>query len=207
VLVVAKAPRPGRVKTRLHRAFSPVQAEMIAETSLRDTLEAVGRCGAARRLIALDGPSGPWLPPGFEVVPQVRGSLAERLQAAWDHAGGPGLQIGMDTPQVDADLLDRCLSRLLAPGTDAVLGPAADGGWWAIGFRAPPSAAFAGVAMSRSDTGGRQLARLRELGLRTVLLPVLRDLDHPEDVTSIRRTHPALRTALVAARMAGAAMP
>ena len=85
---------------------------------------------------------GPWLPPGFEVLSQVTGPFERRLAAAWAAAGGPGVQIGMDTPQVTSGLLDRSLGCLERPGVDAVLGPAADGGWWAIGFRSPPPGAF-----------------------------------------------------------------
>ena len=72
--------------------------------------------GADRRLLALDGRPGPWLPAGFEVFAQRGRGLDERLAAAWDSAGGPGLQIGMDTPQVTAGLLDDCLQRLARRG-------------------------------------------------------------------------------------------
>src|SRR5215213_8649771 len=90
VLVVAKAPEPGRSKTRLCPPCSPQEAAAIAEAALADTLEAVAACGVDRRVLALDGPPGPWLPPGFEVIPQVSGSLDVRLCEAWMTAGGPG---------------------------------------------------------------------------------------------------------------------
>src|SRR5690348_2696725 len=106
VLVMAKSPRAGRVKTRLHPVFAPRHAARLAEAALRDTLDAVRASGADRRIVALDGPAGPWLGDGVEVVAQIEGSLNERLAAAWARAGGPGLQIGMDTPQVTGDLLD-----------------------------------------------------------------------------------------------------
>ncbi len=198
LLVMAKAPVAGRVKTRLMRAMSAQQAADIAEAALHDTLTAVAGCASPRRILALDGDVGSWLPAGFDVVEQRGTTFNDRLAAAWRHAGAPGLQIGMDTPQVSSALLDESLQRLHAPGVDAVLGPAADGGWWAIGFRAPAEGAFDGVPMSACDTGELQLARLRELGLRVALLPELRDIDEPEDLAEVARQFPHLRVAAVA---------
>ena len=68
VLVMAKAPVPGRVKTRLCPPCTPDEAAAITEAALADTLAAVARCGAGRRIIALDGAPGPWLPARFEVI-------------------------------------------------------------------------------------------------------------------------------------------
>ena len=135
ILVMAKAPVPGRVKTRLCPPCTPVDAAALAEAALADTLDAVAACAAGRRILAVDGEPGPWLPAGFEVVPQCRGHFERRLGSAWATAGGPGVQIGMDTPQVTVALLDLALAALdTAP---AALGHAADGGWWAIGLRRP----------------------------------------------------------------------
>ncbi|GAB2471058.1 hypothetical protein GCM10027162_78090 [Streptomyces incanus] len=69
LLVIAKEPRPGRVKTRLTPPFTPGQAAELAEAALADTLHAVAATPAARRVLVLDGAPGPWLPPGFDVVP------------------------------------------------------------------------------------------------------------------------------------------
>jgi glycosyltransferase A (GT-A) superfamily protein (DUF2064 family) len=198
VLVVAKAPRPGLVKTRLQPTFSPLHSARLAEAALRDTLDSVRASSADRRILALDGPTGPWTGTGFDVVAQSHGSLNVRLAAAWRSAGGPGIQIGMDTPQVEPALLDAGLDALEARGTDAVLGLAVDGGWWAIGLREPVEGVFDGVPMSRADTGRRQLDRLRALGLRVTLLPALRDVDRPDDVRWLCRAHPHLLTAGVA---------
>lgn len=202
LLVMAKAPVAGRVKTRLTRALSAEQAAAVAEASLRDTLAAVAQCRGVRRIVALDGEPGPWLPEGFAVTPQCGGSFNKRLAAAWRDAGGPGLQIGMDTPQVSAALLEDSLRELDRPGIDAVLGPATDGGWWAIGFRAHIAGAFDDVPMSAPDTGERQLARLRELGLRVGLLPELRDIDEPEDLVAIAGQFPHLGVAALAPEVA-----
>jgi glycosyltransferase A (GT-A) superfamily protein (DUF2064 family) len=195
LLVLAKAPFPGRSKTRLTPPLTPAEAASLAEAALADTLEAVAACGADRLLLALDGEPGPWLPAGFEVFPQVTGTFNERLAAAWAHAGGPGIQIGMDTPQATPELLDAALSTLLDSGRDAALGLAEDGGWWALGQRNPHPDAFTGVSMSRADTGLRQRERLLALGLSVADLPELRDLDDIEDARAIARLAPRTRTA------------
>jgi hypothetical protein len=192
---MAKEPVPGRVKTRLCPPCTAVQAAELAEAALADTLEAVATCGAGRRLLALDGRPGPWLPAGFEVFAQRGRGLDERLAAAWDHAGGPGLQIGMDTPQVTAGLLDDCLRRLATEDATAALGLAEDGGWWALGLRRSDSAVFLGVPMSTRRTGSAQERRLRDLGHDPVRLPRLRDVDHIEDARAVADSAPGIRFA------------
>lgn len=189
LLVMAKAPVPGRVKTRLCPPCTAAEAAAIAEAALADTLDAVVGANVDRRVVALDGPPGPWLPSGVEVIPQRGVGFGERLAAAWDDLEGPGVQIGMDTPHVTPALLERSCAALDRSGLDAVLGPAADGGWWAIGLRRADSRVFGGVPMSRRDTGERQLERLRRLELSVELLPTLTDLD---DVASARAIAPSL---------------
>jgi len=196
VLVMAKAPVPGRVKTRLCPPCTAAEAAQLAAAALADTLAAVAGCGADRHIVALDGPPGPWLPPGFTVIPQCAGAFDRRLDHAWRAVGGPGLQIGMDTPQVTARDLDAGLAAL--DGAEAALGHAADGGWWAIALRQPHAAMFRGVPMSRSDTGRRQVARLRSLGLRVAPLPTMVDLDTIDDLPLVVAAAPASCTARLA---------
>jgi len=196
---MAKAPVAGRVKTRLCPPCTPVEAAALAEAALADTLDAVAACGAERRVIALDGAPGDWLPEGFEVIPQSSGGFDRRLADAWDAAGGPGVQIGMDTPQVTPELLDDALAAL--DRTHAVLGHAEDGGWWAIGLRRPTPAVFAGIPMSTNRTGADQEARLRGLGLDVTLLPTLVDLDTMADLAAVTASGSAIRTASLARRM------
>lgn len=204
LLIVAKRPRPGRVKTRLIPAFGPEGAAALAAASLADTFAAARACGADRVVVAFDGDPRGIVPREFEVVGQRPGSLADRLAGAWSRVGGPGIQIGMDTPQVSAGDLDRGFEALAAPGTDAVLGPAEDGGWWAIGLRRPADV-FAGIATSRADTGARQLARLHDLGLVTTVLPTFRDVDLVEDAVAVAALAPTSRFAAMLRHLTGAA--
>ena len=80
LLVIAKQPVPGRVKTRLVPPCTHEQAAALAEAALADTLDTVLMLPARRRVLVLDGRPGPWLPPGFDIVPQCGGPLDERLR-------------------------------------------------------------------------------------------------------------------------------
>lgn len=201
LVVIAKAPRVGHVKTRLCPPCTPGQAAALAEAALADTLAAVAATPCDRRLLALEGEPGPWLPEGIEVVTQRGEGLAGRLAAAFEDAGGPALLVGMDTPQLTPGRLRQALALLGQPGVDAVLGPAPDGGYWAIGLRRPDPEAFRGVPMSVVGTGVAQRARLVRLGLRVAGLPSLRDVDTIADAFAVARQAPATRFATRLASM------
>lgn len=187
LLVLAKRPVPGRVKTRLCPPCTPERAADIAAAALSDTLAAARSATVGRRVLAFDGPS---TVDGFDVVRQRGDGLGERIANAFSDAAkdnaDPILQIGMDTPQVDGALLSTCVARLLGDGTDAVLGPAEDGGWWALGLRDHRNATLvADVPMSTSDTGRLTAAALRAAGLRVAMLPPLRDVDTFADAVEV----------------------
>ncbi|GGR76562.1 glycosyl transferase [Streptomyces humidus] len=184
LLVIAKEPVPGRVKTRLTPSYTPQEAAALAQAALTDTLHAVLQAPARRRVLVLDGTPGRWLPPGYEVAPQGSGGLDERIAAAFDLCdGGPALLVGMDTPQLTPDLL----AEAGRDGHDAWFGPAADGGFWALGFADPSRAGtlVRGVPMSTDRTGAVQRRRLEEAGLSVGLLPTLRDVDTAADAASV----------------------
>ncbi|MEU6606284.1 DUF2064 domain-containing protein [Streptomyces shenzhenensis] len=196
LLVIAKEPRPGRVKTRLTPPFTPRQAAELAEAALADTLAAVADAPAARRVLVLDGSPGPWLPPGFDVVPQGAGGLDERLADAFAGCTGPALLIGMDTPQVTPALLSVDFT-----GCDAYFGPAEDGGFWALGLAVPAPELLRGVPMSTAETGAVQRARLVAAGLRVRDLPRLRDVDTAADARAVAAAAPRGRFAARLARL------
>ncbi|MEU3414521.1 DUF2064 domain-containing protein [Streptomyces sp. NPDC006658] len=195
LLVIAKEPLPGRVKTRLTPPFSPAQAAALAEAALADTLHAVAATPATRRVLVLDGTPGPWLPPGFDVVPQCAGDLDARLADAFARCEGPALLIGMDTPQVTPELLSVDFA-----GYDACFGPAADGGFWALGLAEPDPRVLRGVPMSTRWTGAVQRRRLVAAGLRVRDLPRLRDVDTAADAAAVAALAPHGRFAARLAR-------
>jgi len=203
LVVIAKAPVAGQVKTRLSPPCSPTEAAALAEAALADTCAAVAEAAAGRRIALLEGRPGAWLPEGFEVIPQADGGLDARLAAAFEAVGGPALVVAGDTPQVTPALLEQAAGSLDRRGVDAVLGGSDDGGYWAVGLRVPCRAAFLGVPMSRPWTGRAQRARFASLGLECAELPVLRDIDTIEDALAVAGAHPGLRFSATLASIDG----
>ena len=197
LIVIAKEPLPGKAKTRLIPDLGEVGAATVATACLVDTLWAVAETPAARRVLVLDGSPGDWLPDaGFEIVTQRDGGLAARLAGAFeDSEAAPALLVGMDTPQINASLLAASIEELCDEGTDAVLGPASDGGYWAIGLRHSDPRIFADVPMSEEGTGDAQRERLRSLGLSWSELEQLRDVDALDDARAIAAIAPWTRMA------------
>ncbi|MEU1888576.1 DUF2064 domain-containing protein [Micromonospora sp. WMMD987] len=194
VLVLAKKPEPGRVKTRLCPPCTPEQAARVAAAALADTLATVGAATAGGRILVVDGDHP--APPGWIRLAQRGGPLGERLAAAFADtrvAGTATLLIGMDTPQLTVGQLDTAVRLLGATdGPDAVLGPADDGGWWTLGLRDPAHAeVLRTIPTSVADTGRLTLAALRRRGLRVHLLPRLRDVDTAADAHAVAAGCPA----------------
>ncbi|MEV8354735.1 DUF2064 domain-containing protein [Streptomyces niveus] len=200
LLVIAKEPLPGRVKTRLTPPYTPAEAALVAEAALADTLRTVLAVPARRRVLVLEGRPGPWLPPGIDVVPQCAGGLDERLAAAFAGCTGPTLLVGMDTPQITPELLDP-VGRF---DRDAWFGPADDGGFWALGLAAPecaPPDLIRGVPMSVPETGAVQRRRLVDAGLSVRDLPRLRDVDSASDAAYVAALAPHGRFAATLRRL------
>lgn len=193
VIVLAKAPVAGRSKTRLQTRWSPEQAAALAQAALFDTLETVAGLPGVRRDLVLEGAPGDWLPAGFRVRPQAQGDLAARLHAALATSHEPTLLVGMDTPQLTAEVLQQGLGQLV--DHDATLGAAVDGGWWALGLRDPQAHAYLvlGVPTSTGVTGQLQRAQLSRAGLSVAVLPVLRDVDEPADAEHVAVLVPSSR--------------
>jgi glycosyltransferase A (GT-A) superfamily protein (DUF2064 family) len=188
VVVIAKAPYPGRVKTRLVGPVTAHQAAELAAAALSDTLRRLEEFRCVRRVLLLDGEPAGWLRPLWQVMPQADGTLDERLASGFESLPpGPAVVVGMDTPQLNAENLTFDPSRF-----DACLGPATDGGYWAIGFRDPSMAAavIRGVPMSTVGTGAEQQRRMTEAGLRVQLLPMLTDIDTPQAAAVVAASHP-----------------
>lgn len=195
LLVVAKAPEPGRAKTRLAAAVGDRVAAEIAAAALLDTLDAVAAAPVAARVVALTGDLSAAAGAAeirqrlqsFTVIAQRGDGFADRLANAHADAaaGYPVLQIGMDTPQVTAELLTDCARRLLA--APAVLGLAHDGGWWVLGVRAAAMAeCLRTVPMSQADTGELTLNALRDRGIDVESVQRLADIDVVDDVAAVR---------------------
>lgn len=201
VLVLAKAPRPGQVKTRLCPPLSHASAAAVARAALMDTLDSVVAAAPSRATVVLDGEVGSWLRSGVHVLPQRSGSLGDRLEGAIEDAfaafPAPILLVGMDTPQLAPDHLTTAAETLLMGDTETILGRADDGGFWIIGIRRPVAGMCRGVPMSTAATGRYQLARLSALGLRCREVNSLRDVDVLEDAVAVAAAAPQSRFAAV----------
>ena len=194
VIVLAKAPRPGRVKTRLCPPLTFAEAATVARAALDDTIAVISQVECEHRVLALDE-CVDWLrPPGYRIIEQPDGGLADRLTAACTGIDGPTVLVGMDTPQITPQIIEAALATLRDPD-DAALGLAEDGGFWLVGMTRPHPGAFAGVPMSTDRTGAAQLEQLRRSGCRVHQLPVLRDVDQYEDATHVANRAPGTRFA------------
>jgi uncharacterized protein len=201
LLMVAKAPVPGRAKSRLAATVGNQVAAEIAAAALLDTLDALAATPAAARVVALTGELDDAVGAGeirdrltaFTVISQRGNDFGDRLANAHADAAAVGahpvLQIGMDTPQVTAELLADCGRRLVE--AQAVLGLASDGGWWALGMRNPALAdCLREVPMSQPDTGELTLKALRGNDIDVDMLVELADFDVADDVAVVRKVCP-----------------
>jgi glycosyltransferase A (GT-A) superfamily protein (DUF2064 family) len=198
VLVVAKAPEAGRVKTRLGAVIGMDPAARLAAAALLDTVAAAtAAVGPEHCHLSLDGDLGravrrPELRAalaGWTVHPQRGADLGARLADAHARVPGPVVQVGMDTPHVTPDLLLAAAAGLT--DHDAVLGQAEDGGWWVLALRDPASAAvLRDVPMSTATTGTDTREALIAAGLDVGATVTLRDVDEVADAAAVTRLAP-----------------
>jgi rSAM/selenodomain-associated transferase 2/rSAM/selenodomain-associated transferase 1 len=189
LLVFAKAPREGRVKTRLAAEVGDREATRIYRTLGRRVVEAV-RGGAWRTRICFTPADAreeleAWLGGHrLEFRPQASGDLGRRMAFAFEDTFAEGAErvcvVGTDVDGLEQELVARAFAAL--EQHDLVLGPALDGGYWLLGLDGPQPALFQGIRWSTPEVLEETLERARGLGLRVHLLPALRDVDHREDV-------------------------
>ncbi|KQY62506.1 TIGR04282 family arsenosugar biosynthesis glycosyltransferase [Nocardioides sp. Root140] len=198
-LVLAKAPRPGLVKTRLAATVGDDAAAELAALCLLDTIAACSAASARCHLALAGDLAGVVLEDelrrsliGWRVFAQQGDGLAERIAHAHATIAGPVVQVGMDTPQVTAD--DLAAADAALEDSPAVLGHADDGGWWLLGLQDPSRAGvLTDVPMSQADTGTRTARALLGAGLHIEVVRRLRDVDTAEDAEIVARLAPGTR--------------
>jgi rSAM/selenodomain-associated transferase 2/rSAM/selenodomain-associated transferase 1 len=189
VVAFAKAPRPGRVKTRLARELGDEAASDLYRRMGKLVLDQL-RGGPYRLRVVFDPPDAAdevseWLGTrGVEYAPQPRGTLGDRMKVAM--ADGFSVAdrvclVGTDTPQVGRELVEKALAGLNE--ADVVIGPARDGGYYLLALRRSAPALFHGIPWSTSQVMERTLEQAEVLGLSVVTLPVLNDIDVAADLT------------------------
>lgn len=223
VLLVAKTPIAGDVKTRLCPPATAEQAAEIAAASLLDTLATVRATPGARPVVALSGEVGEATRAdelsaalhGTPLIGQGEGGLATRVSRTLEQVTElyPGLNVlllGMDTPQVTPAMLTGAANALSAPDIDGVLGPAVDGGWWLLGLRDPghrPTLdAVRDTPMSTPETGEHTVHALAEAGITLTTVAEIPDVDTIADARVVAAEIPFSRFASAVAEVLNVAV-
>jgi rSAM/selenodomain-associated transferase 1 len=190
ILVFARAPIPGRAKTRLIPAVGPWGAARIHTALVSRTVTVAAQVRDARvTLCAASSPIHPFLAGlarcrGVAVGVQRGGDLGRRMSVALARAlrEAPYAElVGSDCPELQTADLEAAI-QALADGADAVLGPALDGGYWLIGLRRPADWLFHGVDWGTGRVLAQTRAKLRHRGWRWLELAARADLDRPADL-------------------------
>ncbi|HEX8256863.1 MAG TPA: TIGR04282 family arsenosugar biosynthesis glycosyltransferase [Allosphingosinicella sp.] len=184
ILIFAKAPVAGAVKTRLIPALGAEGAAKLARTMLIETCrEAVAaEVGPAELCLAGDRACIPELPEGVALSDQGEGDLGARLWRAAERAGPPLLLIGTDCPGLDRGRLRSAAEALRQH--DAVLHPTEDGGYALLGLNRLDPSLFTDVAWSTASVAGTTIGRIEGLGWSVFLSETLRDIDEPVDLVA-----------------------
>lgn len=196
ILIFARTPELGKVKTRLAADLGEERALRTYKYLLAHTRESVSRSGFPAR-VHLAGPmpeTDLWSVAGFRRVPQADGDLGARMSAAFAQAFADGVRslviIGTDCPALSPAHLHEAMKALETH--EAVIGPADDGGYWLLGLSAPVRAIFEDKAWSTDTVLRDTLADFKALGMSVARLDVLRDVDTADDLHALVEEHPWL---------------
>jgi rSAM/selenodomain-associated transferase 1 len=201
LIIFAKEPCPGRVKTRLSPPLSPEATAQLYHNFLLDILEEMGRVPEVRLALAFSPPEAQdffraLAPTGMDIFPQEGGELGERMAraCAWGFKAGysPVLLRGSDTPDLPAAVVSEAREVLAAGHSQVVVGPAADGGYYLVGLTRPQPHLFQGPLWSSSTVLTSTLKVARQQNLTVHLLPTWSDIDTFADLlTFLNRARPA----------------
>jgi len=187
--IMAKAPRAGKVKTRLSPPLTLEQSAALNICFLRDTAESIADVSAGGHSAGLvcytpvgeEAAFDGLLPASFHLIPQRGDGFGERLLAAAQDilqcGYGSVCLIDSDSPTVPAAAFEQATVELAGPGDRIVLGPSHDGGYYMIGFKHPHAEVFAGIHWSTDTVFAETMAAAHAAGLETVTLPLWYDVD------------------------------
>jgi hypothetical protein len=197
--VMAKAPRAGKVKTRLAPPLTLEQSAALNICFLRDTTEniaSVAANGGAAGLIcytpvgdeaAFDG----LLPEGFALIAQRGDGFGERLLAAAEDILACGFGavclIDSDSPTLPVQALRAAVDELSRPGDRVVLGGSDDGGYYLIGLKQAHAAPFQNITWSTASVFAETVRQVKDAGLELVELPVWYDVDDAATLAVLER--------------------
>ena len=196
LLVFTRIPRPGRAKTRLIPALGARGAAALQQDMTRRMLEAArqwelaGPCSTELHIADGTVDEGKeQFGRSWRITPQGSGDLGDRLarafRSAFDHGNDRVVAVGTDIPRLDArHLLDATAALQHA---DVVIGPARDGGYYLIGMNRFHPRLFEGISWGSEHVFAQTVQRLEEHGLPWCELPMLCDVDRPEDLDDWHR--------------------
>lgn len=185
IVIFAKAPVPGHAKTRLIPALGAEGAADLAAAMLAATCREALTAGVGPVELCMAG-HPEWtgeLPDGVEVTDQGEGDLGDRLWRATERAGPPLLLIGTDCPALDRHRLRDSAQRV--HNHDAVLHPAADGGYALLGLNRLDRSLFSAMPWSTDAVAAETIARISALGWSLHIGETLRDIDEPADLAHL----------------------
>ncbi len=188
LVLFAKVPELGRVKTRLAREVGEGAARDLAEAFLLDTLSTAASVDGVQVAVAYSPTTGEdWFrtrAPDALLVPQPETDFGSRMNAAMNAMFEAGasrcVMIGMDTPQLEPGRIESAFEALKE--YDVCLGPSEDGGYYLIGLRAPAPQLFEGIAWSTASVLAETLSRAAESGLSVHQLDSEFDIDEAADL-------------------------
>jgi len=191
LVVVAKAPVPGEVKTRLCPEFTTEEATNLYRCFIQDRIKEIGSLTSMNLAISYTPEDseeyfGQFLSNGFHLFPQRGKDLGERLSNIFvDKLAGEYDAVSIidsDTPDLPRSIVQQSFQLLIADRADAVFGPCHDGGYYLVGMRKPHPELFQKIPWSTEKVLPRTLEKADSLGLQTKLLPKWNDLDTFQDL-------------------------
>jgi rSAM/selenodomain-associated transferase 1 len=199
LIIFAKEPRPGQVKTRLCPPLSPEAAARLYQFFLQDILEEMARLPDLSLALAYTPDTAKdffqeLTPPGVLLFPQADADLGERLVQAFNQglAAGFGtiLVRNSDSPDLPGKLVLAAAQALESGSVDLVLGPSPDGGYYLVGLKAPQPQLFQKIPWSTPGVLPETLARAAGLSLTVHLLPQWQDIDNIADLLAFLQRPP-----------------
>jgi len=201
LLLFAREPVAGRVKTRLQPDLSTADSLMLHRALLQRSAQTLSNAPLAPWQLWVDGDPGH---PDFlelanaaAIHRQQGADLGERMYYASQQAlAEPGVEavvlVGADCPAVDGAYLGQALQALFSD-TAAVVGPAEDGGYVLLGLRVALAEIFTGVRWGGAQVCRQTLDNLRAVNIDPVILEARWDVDRPADLLRLSQLQPPLR--------------
>jgi len=198
LVVVAKAPEPGRVKTRLSPALTHEEAAGLYRCMIADRLRELRGLEGIDQAIAYTPAHAieaflPLSRPGLGLFAQRGNDLGERLHNIFVDAFAAGYQavsiVDSDSPDLPGAIVLDSFRFMLSRDAEVVLGPCRDGGYYLVGMRKPHPELFENIPWSTGNVLESTVVKTRDQGLRTELLPLWTDLDTFEDLRDFYRRY------------------